>query len=128
MNAPEWLKPSLYGAAAGAIIISIAGFSWGGWVTGKTSSDRSIAMARDNVVTALVPVCLDMARTDPKRTAKMAAIRAASTFRRRDALMDTGWATVPGANAPDREIAQACLAALDVDNSPERPENAINEG
>ena len=127
-NAPEWLKPGLYGVATGAVMVSIAGFSWGGWVTGGTSSDRSAAMARDHVVTALVPVCLNMAQTDLDRSAKLAPIRAAPTFKRRDALMQAGWATVPGAKAPDRDIAQACLAALDVDKSLERLENTINEG
>ncbi|RBW60426.1 hypothetical protein [Ruegeria sp. A3M17] len=112
MNTPEWLKPGLYGAVIGAVLVSIAGFSWGGWVTGRTSNDRSVAMAREHVATALVPVCLDMARSDPERAAKMAA----------------GWVTIPGTETPNRDIAQACLAALDVNKSPERPENTINEG
>ena len=101
MNTPEWLKPGLYGAVIGAVLVSVAGFSWGGWVTDRTSNDRSVAMAREHVVTALVPVCLDMARSDPERAAKMAAIRAASTFRQREALMAAGWATVPGTETPE---------------------------
>ena len=28
MKFPVWLKPALYGAVAGAVVISIAGFSW----------------------------------------------------------------------------------------------------
>jgi len=28
--------------------------------------------------------------------------------------MAAGWATVPGTDAPDRDIAQACLAALEL--------------
>jgi hypothetical protein len=34
MQTPQWLKPDLYGAACGAITPAVAGFSWGGWVTG----------------------------------------------------------------------------------------------
>jgi len=128
MNTPEWLKPGIYGAAFGAVAVGIFGFTWGGWVTGGTSNDRAMTMAHDDVVAAMVPVCLDMARTDPQWTAKLATIRAASTYQRRSALMEAGWATVPGAEAPDRDIAQACLAALDVDNLPESAENAIDEG
>lgn len=30
MKLPEWLKPAVYGAFAGAVAISIAGFSWAG--------------------------------------------------------------------------------------------------
>ena len=128
MNTPEWLKPFFYGTLIGAASVGIVGFTWGGWVTGGTANDRAMAMSRDDVVASMVPVCLDMARTDPERTSKLATIRAASTYQRRDALMDAGWATLPGTNGPDRDIAQACLAALDVDNLPERAETAVDEG
>ncbi|MEW9922337.1 hypothetical protein AB2B41_22285 [Marimonas sp. MJW-29] len=114
MNAPEWLKPGIYGAVFGAAFVGIVGFSWGGWVTSGTSNDRAMAMSRDEVVASMVPVCLDMARTDPERTRKLEMIRAASTYQRRDALIAAGWATVPGTDAPDRDIAQACLKELDL--------------
>lgn len=128
MNTPEWLKPGIYGALIGAAFVAIAGFAWGGWVTGGTANNRAVAMSRDGVVTAMVPVCLSMARTDPERVAKLDTIRAASTYQRRDALMAAGWATMPGTEAPNRDIAQACIASLDVDASPERVENAVDEG
>ena len=128
MNTPEWLKPGIYGAVIGAAVVGIGGFTWGGWVTGGTAHDRAMAMSRGDVVAAMVPVCLDIARTDPDRTAKLATIRDAQTFRRRDALMETGWATVPGAEAPDRDIAQACLASLDVDAMPEQTDATVDEG
>ena len=119
MNTPEWLKPGIYGALIGAAVVSIGGFTWGGWVTGGTANDRAMAMARDDVVTALVPVCLDMAQSDPDRLAKLEVIREARTYQRRTAVMEAGWATVPGAETPDRDIAQACLVSLDVDAMPE---------
>ena len=128
MNTPEWLKPGIYGVVIGAALVGIVGFTWGGWVTGETAHDRAMSMSHDDVVAAMVPVCLDMAQADPDRAAKLAAIRDASTYQRRNALMDTGWATVPGAEAPDRDIAQACLASLDVDASSERSEAAADEG
>lgn len=128
MKTPEWLKPGIYGAVIGAVFVGVVGFTWGGWVTGGTSNDRAVAMSRNDVVASMVPVCLDMARSDPARTATLATIRAASTYQRRDALMAAGWATMPGTDAPDRDIAQACLAALDVDASPERAERAVDEG
>lgn len=114
MNSPEWLKPGIYGALIGAVAVGIIGFSWGGWVTGGTARDRAMSMSHDNVVTALVPVCLDNAKTDPNREAKMTTIREASSYQRRDAVMEAGWATVPGAETPDRDIAQACLAELNL--------------
>lgn len=114
MTSREWLKPGIYGALIGAVAVGIIGFTWGGWVTGGTAHDRAMNMSRDDVVAALVPVCLDNARSDPNRDAKMTTIRDASSYKRRDAVMDAGWATVPGAEAPDRDIAQACLAELNL--------------
>jgi hypothetical protein len=118
MNTPEWLKPGVQGAVIGAALVGIGGFTWGGWVTDATARDRAMAMSRDDVVAAMVPVCLDIAQADPDRAAKLAVIRETVSYQRRGALMEAGWATVPGADAPDRDIAQACLASLDVDASP----------
>lgn len=117
MNIPEWLKPGLYGVAIGAILVAGIGFAWGGWVTGGTARERAMSLAHDDVVAVLVPVCLDMALTDPDRAAHLATIRAATSFRQRDALMDTGWATMPGSADPDRDVAHACLKGLNLDAS-----------
>jgi hypothetical protein len=114
MNIPEWVKPGVYGAVIGAVVIGVAGFSWGGWVTGGTAREMATTMARDDVVASMVPVCLDLARSDPNRAERLETIRAASTYQRRNAVMATGWATVPGSDAPDRDIAQACLAELEL--------------
>lgn len=128
MNTPEWLKPSIYGAVIGAVFVGVVGFSWGGWVTGGTADTRATAMARNQVIAAIVPVCLDMARVDPDRVAHIDTIRKATTYKRHDAVMETGWATIPGTDVPDRDIAQACLAGLDVDKPPERAENTVEKG
>ena len=115
MTTPEWLKPGLYGALLGAAALAVVGFSWGGWVTGGTAQDRAEDLSQETLTTAMVPVCLDIAGSDPQRLAKLETIRAASRYQQRDALMEAGWATVPGADGPDRDLAQACLAAIDLD-------------
>lgn len=128
MKTPEWVKPGGYGALIGAAFVAIAGFSWGGWVTGATAQERALALSRDSVVTAMVPVCLGMAQADPDRADKLAGIREARVYQRRDAVMETGWATMPGTDAPNRNLAQACLAALDVDAAPAAADPVVNEG
>lgn len=117
MNTPEWLKPGIYGALVGAIIVGVVGFSWGGWVTSGGANKMASAMAHDNVIAALLPVCLDMSRTDTDRVAKLETIREASTYQRRDAVMKAGWATMPGSESPNRDLAQACMSALELDAS-----------
>lgn len=114
MNSPEWLKPGLYGAAIGAVLLAGIGFTWGGWMTSSTAQDQAKTFANNEVVAALVPICLDMAGTDPDRAEHLATIRGVTDFRQRDALMDIGWATMPGSADPDRHIAKACLERLDL--------------
>lgn len=117
MTTPEWLKPGIYGALIGAAFVGIVGFSWGGWVTGSSAEKMASEMAEDSVIAALVPFCLERSRTDNERIAKLATIREASSFKRRDAVMETGWATMPGTDGPNRDLAQACIEGLDLDAS-----------
>lgn len=112
MNAPEWLKPALYGAVGGAVAIAIAGFSWGGWVTGGTAQRMAADTAKAEVVAALVPICVEQARLDPNATVKLAQLQGATTNQRPTMLIDTGWATMPGATESDRTVATACMREL----------------
>ncbi|UES59829.1 hypothetical protein GFK91_29110 (plasmid) [Roseibium aggregatum] len=117
MNTPEWLKPVALGVVIGAAAASTLGFSWGGWVTGGSAAKMANALSHDKVIAALVPVCVDLSRIDTERAAKLAKIRETSAYQRRNALMGTGWATIPGSDTADRDLAQACLAALEPDLS-----------
>lgn len=110
----EWLKPSIYGALGGSVLTMVLGFSWGGWVTGGSAQALAIAEAKSAVIAALVPVCLDRAQTDADRSAKLTMISEAPIYQRRDKLMEAGWATGPGTEAPNRDLAQACVASLDL--------------
>ena len=112
MNTPEWLKPGLTGAAAGAIALAIIGFSWGGWVTGATAQKMASDTARQEVVAALVPICLEQSRQDPQVTQTLAELEAANTYKRSDMLMTAGWATMPGSSDPNRDVARACMEKL----------------
>ena len=98
-------------------------------MTGGTAYATAMEMSRDDVVASMVPVCLDLARADQARADKLATIRVAATYQKRDALMTACWATMPGTDAPNRDIALACLAALDIDRmlAPEY-RGAPNEG
>jgi hypothetical protein len=112
MNAPEWLKPAAYGAVVGAVALAIAGFSWGGWVTGGTADKMAAEKARYEVVAALVPVCLEQSKQDPRMAETLAELKAASSYKRSGMIMDAGWATMPGTDDPDRAVATACMAKL----------------
>lgn len=117
MNIPEWLKPGAWGFVVGGVAISIVGFSWGGWMTGGSANLMANDRAESQVTAALVPVCLEMSRTDPNRAAKIETIKNAPTYNRQSVLMDTGWATAPGTSKPDRQLATACLDGLKLEGT-----------
>jgi len=112
MNTPEWLQPALYGAVAGAVVISIAGFSWGGWMTGSSAKKMAAETARLEVVAALVPICLEQSKQDPQVTQTLADLKEISGYKRNEMLMKAGWATMPGSTDPDRFVANACMDKL----------------
>lgn len=114
MNAPEWLRPGLYGAGLGAIAVAAIGFTWGDWQTAGAAQQRATESSETAVVAALLPVCLERARSDAGRAETFAILRDEPSYRRRNVVMEAGWATAPGAEAPDRALAQACLDALDL--------------
>lgn len=108
-----WITPGLFGVALGVATAALLGVTVGGWQTARDSADGSDAA----VTAALVPVCLDKSNRDPSRDARIALLRQASLTTWRDLLMDTGWATMPGSQVADRDLAQACLIALDIPES-----------
>lgn len=117
MNTPEWLKPGLYGGMIGAVVVTVVGFSWGGWMTGGSANKMARTLAEIDVIAALTPVCVDLSRADPDRVAKLATINSAASYKQRDAVIAAGWATVPGTDTANRDLAQACMAALKLDAS-----------
>jgi len=117
MTFPEWTKPGVYGAFVGAVAISITGFSWGGWTTSGGAQEIADNFAAEQVTLAMVPVCLGLSEADAERASILATLQEATSFQRRTAMMETGWATMPGTDAPSRDLANACLAELELDGS-----------
>ena len=117
MTFPEWTTPGIYGAFAGAIAASILGFTLAGWTTSGSAQEMAETLAKKEVTQAMVPVCLNRSAADPERVAKLATIEGASSFSQRKAMMETGWATLPGAKDPSGSLAVACIEGLNLDGS-----------
>ncbi|ETD90521.1 hypothetical protein [Rhodobacter capsulatus] len=108
MLKPEWTLPGAVGAFAGVLLTTVTGFVWAEWEI--RSGVRHAAEAE--VVRALVPLCVDRARTDPEREAKLVALRQGAPLAQLEIMFETGW--LPGALAEgfDRAVATGCIAAL----------------
>ncbi len=112
MKTPAWLGTALKGAAVGGVVLAAVGFTWGGWVTGETAREMASKQARLELVAALVPICLEQSKQDPRVVETLAKIKDASSYQRSSLVMDAGWATMPGSSDPNRSVAAECLKKL----------------
>ncbi len=112
MQIPKWLKPAIFGAGGGAVAMAIVGFSFGGWVTASKAGVMASDQAKEQVMGVLVPICVSNAKADPLFDDKLTELKAATTYKRTEILAGTGWATMPGSEAPDDKLARACAAEL----------------
>ena len=105
MQAPEWLKPSLCGAACAAVALVIGGFSWGERETDVAARTIAADQSKTTVVAALSIVCVDQSQRDPQLAERAAAIMAAASWERGGIVGKSGWATVPGTTEANNEVA-----------------------
>lgn len=112
MEIPSGLKPGLWGAAAGAVVMAIVGFQYLDWTTKGSADKQAQETASDAVVAALVPFCVIKARADPD-TAAMTKFRVEqSSYSRSDIVLKAGWASLDGAAAGNDRLARACADKL----------------
>ena len=115
MNIPIETKPALWGFAAGAAVMAIAGFSWGGWVTGSSAEIASLARANAAVVSALAPVCVENFQRAGDATSNLSALKKVGTWSQGEFIEKGGWATIAGAKGASDQVsavAQACALLL----------------
>ena len=112
-NGVQASKMSIFWLLAAAVVLTmIIGFVWGGWVTGGSAQTTANTAAQDAVVMRLAPICVAQFNQDPQRDTKLAELAEMSSFARRTYVSEQGWATMPGEEAPDRNVASACATLL----------------
>ncbi len=104
----EKVKPGLWGAAGGAAVLAIVGFTWVGWVTGGTAQKMAEEMAEEAVVGRLAPICVVQYNQDSEKDRKLEELKEESSWKRREYIEKQGWATMPGEETPDSKVAEKC--------------------
>jgi hypothetical protein len=114
MKFPIETKPALWGFACGAAALSIAGFSWGGWMTAGKAEIAASNRADAAVVAALAPVCAERFQRAGEVVANLAALKKVETWSQGDFIEKGGWATAAGAKptAQQSSVAKACAELL----------------
>jgi hypothetical protein len=106
-------KTAVFWSWVGSVVLTmIIGFAWGGWVTGGTAKSMAEKMAGDAVVKRLAPICVVQFNRDPGKDQKLKELKEASTYQRGEYVEKQGWATMPGEEKPDSNVAEECARLL----------------
>jgi len=113
MKVSPQLKPAVLGAIGGAIALAIFGFAWGGRVTGGSADKLAKQRADAAVVAALTPFCVDKFRASADAAVHLAALKKINYVWEQGTYVEKGgWATMPGSDKPNSEVARACAEVL----------------
>ena len=108
----ESLKRLLQGVALGAFATLGIGFSWGGFMLGSTAKTLADSTANSAVVAAIAPICVDQFQRTAAAADNRAALKKTDSWQQAAYVEKGGWATMPGSNAADSGVSQACATIL----------------
>jgi hypothetical protein len=112
MKIQQGIKPALWGAAAGALAISVVGFSAMGWTLGSTAERLATSRAESAVVAVLSPICVEKFQQQNNSAAKLVEFKKAASWDQRSLIEKGGWATTPGTDKTDSAVVSACAEKL----------------
>ncbi|MGI9419899.1 MAG: hypothetical protein ACR2RA_18905 [Geminicoccaceae bacterium] len=112
MISVEKTKPILMGAIGGAVALAIVGFGLGGWVTGGTAEELAEDRADSAVVAALAPICVAQFQQQSGVDTRLSELSEIRSFKRATYIVDGGWATMPGSEASNKDVARACAEMI----------------
>lgn len=108
----ENIKPALLGAVGGAIALAIVGFGWAGWVTGGTAEAMAKKQAKSATVAALAPICAARFQAESDFDVRLSELNDTRSYQRSSFIEKGGWATMPGSEKGDRDVAKACAEMI----------------
>ena len=106
------LKPAVWGAVAGAVAISVIGFSQLGWTLGSTADRMANERAQTAVVAVLAPICVEKFQHQADASAKLAEFTKAASWNQRSIIEKGGWATIAGSDVANSAVVTACAEKL----------------
>ncbi len=108
----EKITLGLWGAAGGAVVLAVIGFTLGGWVTGGTAQGMAEEKAENAVVARLAPICVEQFKQDPEKDQKLKTMKEIDSWNRRNYVRNQGWATMPGEKDPDSTVSTKCAEMI----------------
>lgn len=104
--------PFLLGAAAGAVVITWAGFDAMGWKTANASEALIKRQSEVAVVSAYAQICTVRFKDAKDFGGRLADLQKVDQWSRGDIVAKSGFATMAGEKEPTSGVAQACADLL----------------
>ena len=112
MEIDQRVKPALWGAAVGAVAISIVGFSSMGWTLGATAERMASERADAAIVSVLTPICVEKFQQQTNYAARLTEFKSIPSYNQASAIEKGGWAATPGPDKMNSAVARACAEKL----------------
>ncbi len=109
------IKHLLQGFVVGSLCTMFIGFTFDGWHRGTTVEQKIASAKQAILIKTLAPICADKYLQAAKYDARMKAnFEEVNSWNRDQFLYKKGWATFPGGEDPNIDVAQACAEILRV--------------
>jgi hypothetical protein len=95
-----------------AALTMVIGFTWGGWVTGGSATERAETAAEKAVAALAADVCFNRFMAAPDAQASLAAFNEESAYSRAKYVEEGGWTTLGGRDKPIRGASKLCADQL----------------
>ncbi len=106
-------KTVVFWACAGCAVATMAiGFTWGGWVTGKTAGEMAAESATRARAELAAAFCVDQFAQGPDAAAQLASLAKQDSWERDSIVEKAGWTTLPGTKKAVEGAAALCAAEL----------------
>jgi hypothetical protein len=106
----ENVKVGIWWFISGAIIAMIIGFTWGGWVTGGTSTE----MSDEAVLASRAAICVAQFTKDPNYQDNLKEFKGMESWKRSELIENGGWDKMPGQEKASPSVSSACAAGIEV--------------
>jgi len=108
----EKITAGLWGAVAGAVVLAIVGFNYGGWLTGGAAQALAKETAANAVAERLGSICVAQLDRDAAKSLKLKEMKGKDAWDKSKFIETQSWAVMPGSDKPESGVADACAKQL----------------
>ena len=112
MNALSEWRPVGLGAAGGAVLLAVLGFTVFGWVSASSAESAAKLEAAEAIVAVLSPICVSQFNADVDAAANLKELQELTSYKQRGYVEEGGWATMPGSEEAMPGVAKSCATML----------------